>query len=274
MNNTSDHLAGQSHSQPDRNGGDLAGSGAPRVALLTGACGGIGRSTAELLASQVDRLVLCGRSDERLQQLIDQLTVTVTERRAQFDRLVFDLSDATAVDAAIRELFRRHKRLDLLVNAAGIMYESALMMTRPEMQQQTFAVNTFGALYLAQFASRLMMRGGGGAIVNISSVVAEQGAIGQSVYSASKSALEGMTCSLAKELAPHGIRVNCVAPGFIETELVDHYSEQQRRELAAKTALGRLGRAEDVAAVIAFLCGEGASYITGQTIAVDGMIRL
>ncbi len=154
------------------------------------------------------------------------------------------------------------------------MPEAAMMMTSAEQLQQVFAVNTFGSFYCAQYASRLMARNRSGAIVNIASVVAEQGSAGQVAYSASKAALKGMTASMAKELAPMGVRVNSVAPGFIETELVAHYSAKQRQQLISQTALGRLGQADDVAAVVAFLCSESASYITGQTIAVDGCLQL
>jgi 3-oxoacyl-[acyl-carrier protein] reductase len=113
-----------------------------------------------------------------------------------------------------------------------------------------------------------------GSIVLLSSQVAAQGSPGQAAYAASKAALEGMARSLAKELAASGIRINTVAPGFIETDLVAHYDDGQRQQLAAQTALGRLGKADDVAALAAFLLGDGAAYITGQTLAVDGGLTL
>ncbi len=246
-----------------------------KVALITGASRGIGAAVARLLIKNVDLLLVNGRDMDALKALANELGMgTANGTTVNIEALAFDVADAESVKEAFQSINKQYKQLDILVNCAGVMPEAAMMMTSAEQLQQVFAVNTFGSFYCAQYASRLMARNRSGAIVNIASVVAEQGSAGQVAYSASKAALKGMTASMAKELAPMGVRVNSVAPGFIETELVAHYSAKQRQQLISQTALGRLGQADDVAAVVAFLCSESASYITGQTIAVDGCLQL
>lgn len=242
------------------------------VAVVVGASGGIGQSIAQQLLDQVAVLVVAGRDKGRLDQLVETLTAESTT--TQITASPMDVEQPKTIEASFQAIYQQHKRLDILINAAGVLQENSLMFNQPEQLQHTFAVNTFGSFYSAQFASRLMMRQKQGVIINIGSVVAEQGAAGQTAYSASKAALNGLTCSLAKELAPYNIRVNSLAPGFIETELVAHYSAEQRAQLASKTAVGRLGKPEDVAALAAFLCSKGAAYITGQTLHVDGMMRI
>ena len=240
------------------------------IALITGATGGIGLAIVKRLAQHCAVLIINSRDKEALQKIEQQCNSI----GAVIIPLAFDVSDASAVKKAFAYIFKHYKRLDILVNCAGIMPQQALMTTSPETLQQIFSVNTFGSFYCAQYASRLMAREQRGVIINISSVVAQQGAAGLVAYAASKSALKGLTASMAKELGSQGIRVNSVAPGFIETDLVAHYSAEQRHQLANKTALGRLGSADDVAALVEFLVSDGASYLSGQTLTVDGGIQL
>ena len=147
-------------------------------------------------------------------------------------------------------------------------------MTRPDDLRRTFEVNVFGSYYCCQYAARLMARNKRGVIINLASAVGEQGATGQSAYAASKSAISGLTRSLARELAPQGIRVNAVAPGLIDSDMTSVYQAERRQAVIDHTALGRSGQAAEVAALIAFLASDQAGYITGQVIGINGGLQL
>jgi 3-oxoacyl-[acyl-carrier protein] reductase len=184
------------------------------------------------------------------------------------------VAEEPQVKSLFQQLQANYQRLDVLINCAGIMSETPVAMTRPADLQQIFAVNVFGSYYCCQYATRLMARKQCGAIVNLASAVGEQGARGQSAYAASKSAISGLTRSLAKELAPQGIRVNAVAPGFIETDMTAAFEGERKQAVIDRTLLGRSGQAEEVAALIAFLASDQASYITGQVVNINGGLQL
>ena len=153
---------------------------------------------------------------------------------------------------------------------AGIIDDAYIGMVTPEQIENTFGVNTFGAMYCAQYAARLIARSGGGSIINVGSIMGVQGNIGQAVYSASKSALSGLTKSLAKELAHQSIRVNSINPGFINTDMTSALDTLKRNERVGKILLGRAGEPEEVANLALFLASDLSSYITGQEIGIDG----
>jgi 3-oxoacyl-[acyl-carrier protein] reductase len=167
----------------------------------------------------------------------------------------------------VRELFKRHRRLDVLVNNAGILDDALLGMIRPE---RTFAVNALGVLHTMQASARLMARGGGGAIVNLASIIGITGNTGQVAYGGSKAAVIGMTRSAAKELAPQNIRVNAVAPGFIDTDMTRALDPQVFEERVAAVGMGRAGTPEEVAEAVVWLASDRARYVTGQVLGVDG----
>jgi 3-oxoacyl-[acyl-carrier protein] reductase len=228
------------------------------IALVTGSTRGIGLAAARRLAEDGFTVVVNG-TDE----------AAARERAAELggDALPFDVADAAAVQAAVRELFKRHKRLDVLVNNAGVLEDALLGMIKPD---RTFAINAMGVLNTMQASARLMARGGGGSIVNVSSIIGLTGNKGQVAYAGSKAAVIGMTKSAAKELAPQNIRVNAVAPGFIDTDMTRAMPQEIFDERVASVALGRAGTPEEVADAIAWLASDRARYVTGQVIGVDG----
>lgn len=243
-----------------------------RIAVVTGAGRGIGRACAARLAAQGATVLLVGRDATRLEEAAAH--IAEAERRACAVALPCDVADPAATRELFQRVFREHKRLDTLVANAGVMDDALIGMVTPELVQRVFATNTHALLYGAQYASRLMARGGGGSIVALSSIVGVQGFAGQSVYAGSKAAVIGIVRSLAQELAAQQIRVNAVAPGFVDTDLTRALPEAKRAQTLARIPMGRAGTPDDVAEVVAFLAAEASRYVTGQVVGVDGGLRL
>ena len=239
-----------------------------RVALVTGASRGIGRAIALALAADglfviVNYTSNEGAAADTLKRLQDAGGQGALSR--------FDVADAAAVDAAIKQIAAEHGRLDVLVNNAGIAIDGLLLRTKKEDWQRTLDVNLSGAFHCCKAASRYLLKAQDGRIVNISSVVGESGNAGQISYAAAKAGLIGMTRTLAKELASRAVTVNCVTPGFIETDMTAAHVQGENREALLKSIpLGRIGSAEDVAEAVRFLVSPRASYITGQVVRVNG----
>jgi 3-oxoacyl-[acyl-carrier protein] reductase len=239
--------------------------------LITGANRGIGNATARLCAKYGARLFLAGREAAALKALAEELG---NQTHNIVQPLVYDVCDENAVKKAFQQIQQSAGRLDALVNNAGIMLDAPIGMTRLSDLQQQLNINTVAAFQHAQIASRLMTRQKSGSIINLCSAVGEQGSAGQSAYATSKAALNGMTKSMAKELGSLNIRVNGVAPGFIDTDMVSEYQDDKRHHVLENTALKRAGQADEVAELICFLMSEKAAYITAQVIGIDGGIKL
>lgn len=238
-----------------------------KVAVVTGGSRGIGRAVCVTFGQLGAHVVINYQGNEAAAaETLSQ--VRAAGGKGQVCR--FDISDASAVDEAIRGIAKEHGRLDILVNNAGIAVDQLLLRVSPEDIERTFSTNVAGAIYCAKAAIRPMMKKRSGRIINLSSVVAELGNAGQAVYSASKAALLGLTKSLAREYASRGVTVNSVAPGFIDTDMTSGLPEQAQQWIISQTPLGRVGRPEEVGAAVAFLASDEAAYITGQVVRVNG----
>lgn len=181
-----------------------------------------------------------------------------------------DIAEDAQLAGFLQRVRQRLGRVGYLVNSAGMAHEGLLTMMKSRDVERMLQVNLGGAINLSQGCAKQMMVGGAGVIVNVSSVVGVRGFKGVGAYSATKAALDGLTRSLSKELGPVGIRVNSVAPGFMETEMTSELTEQQKNRIIRQTPLGRLGTVEDVSSVVAFLLSDASRFVTGQTFVVDG----
>jgi 3-oxoacyl-[acyl-carrier protein] reductase len=237
-----------------------------RVALVSGGSRGLG---AALVSGFLDRRYgVATLSRTKTAFIADMLRA----KRRHFLWRAVDGRDHEALRAFVKEIGERLGRIDVLVNNAGIAMEGILPTMRPCDIVEAVEVNLTAALVLAHACSRLMLRQGSGCIINISSVHAIRGHSGVAVYSATKAALDGLTRSLARELGPRKIRVNSVAPGYFDSEMVVHIADEQKQRIARRTPLGRLARIDDVANAVHFLTSDQASFITGQILVVDGGI--
>jgi len=238
---------------------DLTG----KTALVTGATGGLGSAIARALHRQGAVVALSGTR----QEVLDQLATELAER---VHVLPCDLADKAQVEALVPKSEERMGKLDIMVVNAGITRDNLLVQMSDEAWDEVIAVNLTASFRLARAAIRGMMRRRSGRIIGMTSVVAVTGNPGQGNYTAAKAGMIGLIKSLAQEYAKRGITANCIAPGFIATPMTDKLNEKQREAILARVPAGRLGAATDVAAAAVFLASDEASYITGQTLHVNG----
>lgn len=238
-----------------------------RVGWITGASRGIGKATALEAGRLGARLILLARSREALEE-----TALAVEKEGGVRPhiIVCDLADESSLKAAFREVRDHTKQLDFLVNNAGILRDAVLGMISSKQISEVLQTNLISLIQIMQFAARIMMGAKSGSIVNVASIIGRSGNEGQVVYGASKAGVIGATKSAARELAPHGIRVNAVAPGVITTSMIADIPEPKKLELLHSIKMNRLGQPEEVAKVICMLASDYTSYVTGQILGVDG----
>ncbi|WP_416049182.1 3-oxoacyl-ACP reductase FabG [Cupriavidus basilensis] len=237
-----------------------------QVALVTGASRGIGRAIALELAAQGATVVGTATSEAGAAAISEYLAAAGGKGRGA----VLNVNDAAASEALIDELVKAHGSLGVLVNNAGITQDQLAMRMKDEDWSAVIETNMTAVFRLSRAVLRPMMKARGGRIINITSVVGSTGNPGQMNYAAAKAGVEGMSRALAREIGSRNITVNCVAPGFINTDMTKVLSEEQHAALKTQIPLGRLGQPEDIAHAVAFLAGPQAAYITGTTLHVNG----
>lgn len=240
------------------------------VALVTGASRGIGRACAIKLAEVgYDVAVNYNSNEAKAAEVVAEIE-KLGRRAAAFKA---DTADLKAVQGMFREVQKEFGGIDVLVNNAGVVDDAFLLMINEDSLSRSLDINIKGYFHCAQQAALKMIKKGG-KIINVSSVSSILAVEGQGVYAATKGAVNSMTATLAKELAPRGITVNAVAPGFIETEMIDAIPEDKKEAYIKQIPMGHFGTARDVAEVVASLCSPAFDYVTGQVVVLDGGLSL
>ena len=230
--------------------------------IITGASGGIGRSLVEKFVNLNGTVLATGTKSEKLDTLKKDFPTITT--------LKFDISEHSKIDEFIDNASDLIGGIDVLVNNAGINLDNLSLRMKYEEWKKVIDINLGSTFFLTKSAVKKMLKNKYGRIVNITSIVGHTGNLGQANYSASKAGIEGMTKSLAIEYAKKNITLNCVSPGFIKTQMTDNISENMKDFLSSRIPMSKLGTGEDVANSVAFLSSDAASYITGETIHVNG----
>jgi len=230
--------------------------------LVTGATGGIGDSIVKKFLSLDANVLGTGTNNEKLE--------TLKKNYPKIETAKFDISEHEKIDEFIENVFLKLGGLDILINNAGITKDNLSLRMKNDEWQKIIDINLSSTFYLCKSAIKKMLKNKYGRIVNITSIVGHTGNIGQANYSASKAGVVAMSKSLAIEYAKKNISVNCVSPGFIQTKMTEKISEEMKNTLLSRIPMNKLGTPDDVSNTVAFLCSESSSYITGETIHVNG----
>ena len=237
-----------------------------KIAVITGASQGIGHTMATVFAKAGAKVMCIARSESK----IKELCLNISDEDGIAFPFVCDVGNGEAFSDTIKSIANEYGKLDILINNAGITRDALLMRMTDSQWDEVIQTNLKGAFYGIKSAIRPMMKNKFGRIINITSIVGLTGNPGQANYAASKAGLIGMTQSIAKEFGSRGITVNCIAPGWIDTEMTVEISEDSKKDLLDKIPIRKIGKPEDIAHAAVFLASDEASYITGQTIVVDG----
>jgi 3-oxoacyl-[acyl-carrier protein] reductase len=237
-----------------------------RVALVTGATRGIGRAIAVALGAQGHTVIGTATTEEGA----SAITAALASAGVNGEGRVLQVNDAAACEALLEDILAKHGSIGILVNNAGITRDNLAMRMKDEEWDAVIQTNLTAVFRLSRGVLRPMMKARWGRIINITSVVGQSGNPGQANYAAAKAGVAGMSRALAREVGSRGITVNAIAPGFIDTDMTKALSEDQIKSLTAQIPAQRLGTPDDIAASVVFLASEGASYITGETLSVNG----
>ena len=237
-----------------------------KVAIITGASQGIGKGMAETFSKAGAHVACVSRNKDNLKSVADSLI----ENGGAASFYTCDVSSLDAFQNTIKEIVENHGSVDILVNNAGVCKDKLIMRMTEDDWNKVININLNGAFNGIKAVSQIMIKQRAGRIINISSIVGLIGNPGQANYAASKAGLIGLSKSAAKELAPRGITVNAIAPGYIATDMTNQITDQVKENLITKIPLGRIGSPSDIAASALFLASDEAGYITGQTLTVDG----
>ena len=237
-----------------------------KIAIVTGASQGIGKTTAELFSRSGAHVVCIARNEEKIKDLVN----TISKNGHSASYISCDISDGNLFQNTINSIISDYGKIDILINNAGITRDSLVLRMKDHQWDEVLNTNLKGAFYGTKSVLRSMMKNKYGRIINITSIVGLQGNSGQSNYSASKAGLIGFSQSVAKEVASRGITINCIAPGWIETEMTNDLPQDTKSEIIKNIPIGMTGTTEDIAYTALFLASKESKYITGQTITVDG----
>ena len=238
-----------------------------KTAVITGSARGIGRTIAEAFAAGGANVVICDLDEAAVKAVANEIGDMALGVRA-------NVTVAADIEALFEKTIEKFGRVDIVVNNAGITRDTLMIRMDEKDWDLVLDINLKGAFLVSKVAAKIMMKQRAGRIVNISSVVGIGGNAGQANYAASKAGLIGLTKSAAKELAVRGISVNAVAPGFIQTEMTDHLPDAAKELFLKNIAMKRPGSPQDVAEAVLFLASDGAAYITGQVLAIDGGLSI
>ena len=230
--------------------------------IITGATGGIGNELVKKFTSLNGKVLATGTNQEKLEKLKKNFPTIET--------LKFDISNHSAIENFIEQAFSKLKGLDILVNNAGITLDNLSLRMKEEEWQKVIDINLSSTFYACKYGLKKMLKNKFGRIINIPSIVGHTGNVGQANYTASKAGMIAMSKSLAIEYAKKNITINCVSPGFIETNMTDQINDEIKKNLMSRIPMSRLGSGEDVSNSVVFLASDAASYITGETIHVNG----
>ena len=237
-----------------------------KIAIVTGASQGIGKTISKIFSEAGAHVVCVARNKTKLKNLVDE----ILKNGNSASYISCDINNGKLFESSIRSITKDYGNIDILINNAGITRDSLILRMKDEQWDQVLSTNLKGAFYGTKSVLKPMMKNKYGRIINITSIVGLQGNPGQSNYSASKAGLIGFTQSVAKEVASRGITVNCIAPGWIDTEMTDVLSQDFKSEIVKNIPIGKTGSAKDIAYAALFLASNESKYITGQTITVDG----
>lgn len=237
-----------------------------KVTIITGGAQGIGKTTVEMFASEGAKVIMWDINEEKGKKTVDYFL----EKGLEIEFNYVDTTKYPSVENAAKNVFEKYGRIDILINNAGITRDATLLNMTLEQWQQVIDVNLTGVFNCTKAVAPFMVQNKGGRIINTSSLVGIYGNFGQTNYAATKSGVVGITKVWARELSKHGITVNAVAPGFIETDTLKTIPDKVIKSIQEKIPLGRLGRPEDIANAYIFLASDQASYISGSVLSVDG----